>query len=185
MNTEKKTVWNKLKNDIDAFFGNPPQAKNKIVFTAENKELDFYELADDATPAVCDKARYDGKPAGDSKDGVYVVQSGETYKFTGEELTEIVAKVEDTTDTTVEDLKTENAALTTEIENLKTQIENLATEKTTLNQRISDAETIIKNFKDLAKDEEDEDEKRDPKTPEADGGKSRVASALNNLKTKK
>ena len=185
MNTEKKTVWNKLKNDIDAFFGNPPQAKNKIVFTAENTELDFYELADDATPAVGDKAKYDGKPAGDSNGGEYVVQSGDTYKFTGEELTDIVPKDEDAADTTVEDLKTENAALATEIENLKTQIENLATEKTTLNQRISDAETIIKNFKALAKDEEEEDDKRDSKTPEAGGGKSRVASALNNLKTKK
>ena len=87
--------------------------------------MDFYELADDATPAVGDKAKYDGKPAGDSNGGEYVVQSGDTYKFTGEELTEIVAKVEDAADTTVEDLKTENAALTTEIENLKTQIENL------------------------------------------------------------
>lgn len=182
MNTEKKTVWNKLKQDIDAFFGNPPQVKNKIVFTAENAELDFYELADDATPAIGDKAKYDGKPAGDSKDGVYVVQSGETYKFTGEELTAIEPKEEDEPDTTVEDLKTENATLATEIENLKTQIANLATEKTTLNKRISDAETIIKNFKDLSKDEDEGDDKRDPKIPEGNDGQSRVASAFNKLK---
>lgn len=183
MNTEKKSVWNQLKKDIDAFFGNPPQAKNKIVFTAENAELDFYEIADDATPAIGDKAKYDGKPAGDSNDGVYVVQSGETYKFTGEELTAIEPKEEDEPDTTVEDLKTENATLATEIENLKTQIANLATEKTTLNKRVSDAETIIKNFKDLSKDEDDEgDGKRDPKTPEGNDGQSRVASAFNKLK---
>lgn len=186
MNTEKKTVWNKLKQDIDAFFGTPSQVKNKIVFTAENAELDFYELADDATPAIGDKAKYDGKPAGDSNEGTYVLQSGETYTFSGEELTAITPKEEEV-DTTVEDLKTENATLTAEVENLKNQITNLKTEKETLSNRITTAETIIKNFNDFAKPEDDSDDsdKRDPKQPEANGGDSRVASAFNNLKKQK
>ena len=186
MNTEKKTVWNKLKQDIDAFFGTPSQAKNKIVFTAENAELDFYELADDATPAIGDKAKYDGKPAGDSNEGTYVLQSGETYTFSGEELTAITPKEEEA-DTTVEDLKAENATLATEIENLKKQITNLTTEKETLSNRITTAETIIKNFNDFAKPEENtnDGDARDPKQPEVNGVDSRVASAFNNLKKQK
>lgn len=186
MNTEKKTVWNKLKQDIDAFFGTPSQAKNKIVFTAENAELDFYELADDATPAIGDKAKYDGKPAGDSNEGTYVLQSGETYTFSGEELTSITPKEEEV-DTTVEDLKAENATLATEIENLKNKITNLTTEKETLSNQITAAETIIKNFNDFAKPEEktNDGDARDPKQPEANGGDSRVASAFNNLKKQK
>lgn len=186
MNTEKKTVWNKLKQDIDAFFGTPSQAKNKIVFTAENAELDFYELADDATPAIGDKAKYDGKPAGDSNEGTYVLQSGETYTFSGEELTSITPKEEEV-DTAVEDLKAENATLATEIENLKNKITNLTTEKETLSNQITAAETIIKNFNDFAKPEEktNDGDARDPKQPEANGGDSRVASAFNNLKKQK
>ena len=186
MNTEKKTLWNRIQKDINDFLGIPAPTKNKIVFTAENAELDFYDLADDATPAIGDKAKYDGKPAGDSNNGEYIIASGETYKFTGEELTEIVPKEEET-DTTVDDLKSENATLTTEIENLKNKIASLETEKATLTNRITTAENIIKNFQDFSKsdDSADDSDQRDPKTTEANGGESRVASAFNNLKKQK
>src|SRR5690606_29478465 len=92
MSKNKQTVWNKLKKDIDAFFGG---IQNKIVFTADNSELDFYELGEDETPAIGDKARFDGKPAGDSNGGEYVIPNVGTYKFTGEELTEIVVSEDD------------------------------------------------------------------------------------------
>jgi len=37
---DKKTSWNKIKDAMNAFLG----VQNKIIFTAENAELDFYEL---------------------------------------------------------------------------------------------------------------------------------------------
>lgn len=176
----KKGAWNALKSKIDDFFNDAP--KNKIVFTADNSELDFYELDDDATPAVGDKAKFDGKPAGDSNDGEYTMASGEVYKFTGEELTEIVAKEEES-----DDLEAENAALTTENETLKTEIENLKKERTATNKKLSDATAIINGFKNLSKDDEDDDEekKRDSKSKEDDAPKSRVGNAFNKLKNKK
>ncbi|MDV4026132.1 hypothetical protein CMT52_17510, partial [Elizabethkingia anophelis] len=125
----RKGTWNKLKKQIDDFFGG---AKNKIVYTADNSELDFYELGEDDTPAVGDKAKFDGKPAGESNDGEYVMPSGETYKFTGEELTEIVAKTEDKD----EDLAAENETLKEEVSNLQEEVKNLKSEKSALNKKL-------------------------------------------------
>ncbi len=145
---KKKDLWKQIEN----FFKG---TKNKIVFTAENFELDFYELGDEDIPAIGDKAKYDGKPAGESNDGEYVMASGETYKFTGEELTEIVPKEEETSE--VEDLKSENADMKTEIANLKTKISGLEN-------KITDATAIIENFKSLESEDEDEGKgERNPK----------------------
>ena len=178
-NQNQKDAWKNIKNMVDKFFGG---AKNKVVFTADNSELDFYELEDTATPAVGDKAKYDGKPAGDSNDGKYTMPSGDVYKFTGEELTEIVPKEEDAT----EDLAVENESLKTEIENLKTEVQNLKSEKDTVNKKLNDATAIIKGFQNLTKenDEEEEDGKRDPKTGNDEGKQSRVGGAINKLKNR-
>ncbi len=156
-NQNEKDAWKQIKNKIDKFFGG---SKNKVVFTADNSELDFYELDDTATPAVGDKAKYDGKPAGESNDGKYTMPSGEVYIFEGEELKEIQPKEDDGNN-----LEAENTALKTENENLKTEIENLKAEKGTLNKKLSDATSIIKGFQNLTKDkdEDDEEEKRDGK----------------------
>lgn len=171
---ERKSIMQKIENFLKG-------TKNKIVFTADNSELEFYELDDDATPAIGDKAKYDGKPAGDSNDGEYTIQSGEVYKFTGEELTEIVAKEEE-----ADDLEAENATLTAENETLKTEIENLKKERTATNKKLSDATSIINGFKKLSKDddEEDEEDKRDPKPGKDNPSKSRVGNALKNLKNR-
>ena len=176
--SKDKSFWNKIKKDIDSFLGSGTQ--NKIVFTADNSELDFYELEEDATPAVGDKAKFDGKPAGDSNDGEYTMPSGETYKFTGEELTEIVPKEEES-----DDLEAENAALNAENETLKIEIENLKKEKVAINKKLSDATSIINGFKNLTKDDDGEDEegKRDPKQT-GDEKQSRVGDAINKFKNK-
>lgn len=151
---EKKTLLGELKTLLNSFAG---KANNKIIFTAEQEELDFYDLADDATPAIGDKATFDGKPAGESNDGVYVLASGETYTFTGEELTEIMPK---DGEVTTEEVAAENEALKAEIVNLKAknklQKENLAA----LNLKVKTAEQIVEkvNALDLSIDEDDEDE---------------------------
>ena len=151
-NKKKESILNKITKLLAG-------TKNLIVFTAEQKELDFYELEEGDTPGIGDKATFDGKPAGDSNDGTYIMASGETYVFTGEELTTITPADEDTDDGTV-DLAAENAALKEEIANLK------ATETANL-KAISNLKKDLKTHKNLlaelaaveADDEDEEEEK--------------------------
>lgn len=93
--------------------------QNKVVSTADGKELDFYELADDAVIAVGDKAYYDGMDA----DGSFIMPNGDTYVFIAGELQEIQS--EDETDTNAEDLAEANATielLTDKVNELESQI---------------------------------------------------------------
>ena len=171
-NKKKESILNRI---------NKLFAKNLIVFTAEQKELDFYDLVEGDTPGIGDKATFDGKPAGDSNDGTYVMASGETYVFTGEELTTITPADENTEDDT--DLAAENAALKEEIANLK------ATE-TSNNLVISNLKKDLKTHKNLlaelaaveADDEEDEDETPKPeKGRQNNAGKKDDAPKTRNL----
>ena len=160
-NNNNNAMSNKRQGIVNRVIKFLEGSKNLVVFTAEQKELDFYELEEGDTPGIGDKATFDGKPAGDSNDGTYVMASGETYVFTGEELTTITP-ADDAGDGT-EDLAAENAALKEEIANLK------ATE-TSNNLVISNLKKDLKTHKNLlaelaaveADDEEDEDETPKP-----------------------
>ena len=130
--------------------------KNKIVYTATSEELDFYELTDADTPAVGDKATFGGNPAGDSNNGEYVMATGETYKFTGEELTEIIPAVENS-----DDLATENAALKAENDTLKAEA---ATNKLTIANLKKDLKTsknLLAQFAAIQTEDEDAEEEED------------------------
>jgi len=133
--------------------------KNKIVYTATSEELDFYELTDADTPAVGDKATFGGNPAGDSNNGEYVMATGETYKFTGEELTEIIPAVENS-----DDLATENAALKAENETLKAEAATNKMEISNLKKDLKTSKNLLTRFAAIQTEEEDMDE--DPETPE-------------------
>lgn len=174
MNKDKKSLWNKLRNDIDAFFGNPG-AKNKIVFTSTNDELDFYELSDDDTPKVGDKATFNGKPAGESNNGEYTLTSGETYKFTGEELTEIVPANNNS------ELENEIANLKNEVSNLKSRNKEYEKQVTELKNKVADAEKILKNLKDL-EGGEGEEEPEQPRNPKDAGQPEPVRNLFKNIK---
>ena len=120
-----KTVLNSVRKHLGL------ETLNLVMHTADSLELDFYELEAGDTPSVGDKATYDGKPAGDSNDGTYVMASGETYKFTGEELSEIIP-VDEAADDAAEDEGadagdgTENSAGDAEeIKNLKAKVATL------------------------------------------------------------
>lgn len=132
--------------------------KNKIVYTATSEELDFYELTDADTPAVGDKATFGGNPAGNSNNGEYVMATGEIYKFTGEELTEIVPKVANSND-----LVTENAALKIENEILKAEAVTNKTEMSNLKKDLKTSKNLLSRFAAIQIDEEYPDE--DPETP--------------------
>lgn len=150
------TLWAEIKNSVNTFFGTEG-SKNKIVYTAANEALDFYELADDATPVVGDKATFDGKPAGESNDGTYVMASGETYKFTGEELTEIMPAT-DGGNGADNALETENAELKNQITAKDAIIANLTKENKAKDKRIKDAETILNKIQNGFTDDEDLDD---------------------------
>lgn len=150
------TLWAEIKNSVNKFFGTEG-SKNKIVYTAANEALDFYELADDATPVVGDKATFDGKPAGESNDGTYVMASGETYKFTGEDLTEIIPAA-DGGDGADNALETENAELKNQITAKDAIIANLTKENKAKDKRIKDAETILNKIQNGFTDDEDLDD---------------------------
>lgn len=167
---ERKNLWNQIEN---FFKGAGP--KNKIVFTAENSELDFYELGENDTPKVGDKAQFDGKPAGESNNGEYVMQSGETYKFTGEELTEIVPKaVEDS------ELQAENDALNAEVQDLKNKLQEKETEISNLKSRNAQATKIIENFKKLESGVDNGEE--NPRNPKPENPKPENRDLFKNLK---
>lgn len=150
------TLWAEIKNSVNKFFGTEG-SKNKIVYTAANEALDFYELADDATPVVGDKATFDGKPAGESNDGTYVMASGETYKFTGEDLTEIIPAA-DGGDGADNALEIENAELKNQITAKDAIIANLTKENKAKDKRIKDAETILNKIQNGFTDDEDLDD---------------------------
>lgn len=174
MNKNKKSVLNTLLKQVQNFL----KSENKIVFTATNEELDFYELGDEDTPKVGDKAKFDGKPAGDSNDGTYILASGETYKFEGEELKEIIEANDDEND----DLEVENQKLKDENAELKSQLEALNKKKQKSDKELAEAKNIIKGFQNLQDDEED-DNGEETRTPKINNkGKTKLSSLYKNIK---
>lgn len=111
--SKKKSIFNKLKEVVALF-------QNKMILDSAGVEIDFYELEDGDTPNVGDVATIDGKPAGEYNDGVVTLVDGTIYKFSGEELTEIV---EPSTEV-IED-KEDADGKDAEIEALKKKIEEL------------------------------------------------------------
>lgn len=168
---DAKSLFGDIRNSVNKYLG---ITSNKLLATAEGTELDFYELAEDEIPVVRSgdttgsKALYGGKPAGESNDGEYLMASGETYKFEGEELVEIVAAEEDTEN----DADTENSAeqiaeLTAEVNALKAEKATLSNKLKETKNKLSEADKIIKAINaldpDEEEDEEDEAPARDPK----------------------
>lgn len=157
--SDKKSIWNKIKKDMNSFLG----VQNKIIFTADNTEIDFYELDDNAEPAVDDKAQISGEDV----QGEYVMASGETYVFDKGVLTEIKPKVDTPAGP---DLAAANAALKNEIEELKST-------QNSLNKKVADATEIIKTFNSFKSDFKIDEDARNPK-----GEPTPKRNLFNNLK---
>ena len=166
---EAKSLFAEIRNLASKYL-NP--AQNKIVLSAAAEELDFYDLDAEATPAIGDKATYDGAPAGDHNEGVYLMSSGETYKFTGEELTEITPKADEAADPTEAEnaLTVENEALKAENATLLNSINTLKADVKTLQEKDKAAAVIMAKLSALPDEDEDDElgadagrAKRDPK----------------------
>lgn len=163
MNKKTQTLYNK----VAKFLG---QFSNKVVSTADGKELDFYELEDDAVVKVGDKAYYDGMDA----DGSFIMPDGETYVFIAGELTEIQS--EDVTDTNAEALAEANATIALLTEQLEA-VSNKAVELDTQN-KAKDA--LIAGYKASSKPAPNQS-KEAPKTKEPEATPSKASSAVANL----
>jgi ATP-dependent Clp endopeptidase proteolytic subunit ClpP len=117
---------------------------NKIVFDAEGKELDFYELEENATIELGAKARYDGQDA----NGEYKVQSEEdasivlTYVFENGVLMEI-KEPEVVGEADAEEMQ----ALKDELEALKTQIAEKETAVVDLTEQVTNLKKENKSYK--------------------------------------
>jgi len=164
MNKKTQTLYNK----VAKFLG---QFSNKVVTTADGKELDFYELEDDAVIAVGDKAYYDGMDA----DGSFIMPSGETYVLVAGELTEIQS--EDITDTNAEALAEANATIALLTEQLEA-VSNKAVELDTQNKA---KDTLIAGYKASSKSAPTQS-KEAPKEKQKEAEPSKASLAVANLK---
>ena len=108
---EAQGMFAKLEEKIGNFFKNT-RPQNKVVQDASGAEIDFYELEEDATPAVGDKARINDADA----TGEHVMPNGETYIFEDGTLTEIRAEE---TEEEIEELKEEIEELKEELQQAK------------------------------------------------------------------
>lgn len=166
MNKKTQTLYNK----VAKFLG---QFSNKVVTTADGKELDFYELEDDAVVAVGDKAYYDGMDA----DGSFIMPSGETYVFIAGELQEIQS--EDETDTDESALAEANATIALLTEQLEA-VSNKAVELDTQN-KAKDA--LITGYKASSKPVPTQG-KEAPKAKEPEAKVTEASKAVANLNKK-
>ena len=136
MNDNSKSIVNKIIGLIEKGFG----SKNKIVFDAENAEVDFYELADGDTVKIGDKANYKGQPA----NGEIVMQSGETYVFENGTLTEIKAIAEE--DNALADALAENELLKEKIATLQETVTSNAANLLEIKNQLSKLTEIESGF---------------------------------------
>lgn len=121
--------------------------KNKIVFTADQKELDFYELQEDEPIEVGANARVNGEDAS----GEYVMESGETYVFEAGVLVEIIEKDLSDDVSEVEALKSEIEALKASYIESENVINDLKSQNKAMSKAISKIKALESEFEDTPK----------------------------------
>jgi ATP-dependent Clp endopeptidase proteolytic subunit ClpP len=166
---------------------------NKIVFDAEGKELDFYELEDSATIELGAKANYDGTAA----NGEYSVPSEndpalvETYVFENGVLLEIkeadVAAEEEADSEEMQALKEENENLKTQLAEYDGKVIDLTGEVTALKESNSSYKKAIAAIKAIETEHTPAQPAKAKQNPTATPAKeNRIAAGITNLtKTRK
>ncbi len=145
---------------------------NKVVSTADGKDLDFYELEDDAVIKVGDKAYYDGMDA----DGSFIMPDGETYVFIAGELTEIQSVDQTDTNANAEDL----AEAETTIVALTEKVNELINTVSELQASNSAKDVLIAGYKASSKPAPNQS-KEAPKEKEKEATPSKASKAVANL----
>lgn len=137
-NPKTKNILNKAMEFLKSF----APTLNKVVDTADEMQLDFYELEEDAVIEVGAKAKVEGKNA----EGEYVMKSGETYVFVDGELTEIKPKADDAPNEEAVALQAEIDALTEQLAAMNAAAETLQAKLETANTLNASNAAIIAKY---------------------------------------
>lgn len=154
-NKDRKGAFEQAKSWARSILG----IKNKIVFDAENNEVDFYELGDEDTISVGAKATIGGEPAS----GSVVMADGMTYVFEAGELIEIIEVVEDEEMASLreenETLTSENAELIEAINGIKDKFEAIQKENGELKGKVEAYKKAQSRY--APEDKKDKDARKD------------------------
>lgn len=168
MSTNKKSLIDQIKALIN---GN---VTAKIVFDANNAEINFFELAEDAVPVEGDMATVDGEPA----EGSYTMTDGSVYNFEAGALVSITMPEEEVT---VEELQTELEETMAKLSQTQAELATIKASLSVTKKTLQEKETILAKIASMkAEDFEEEEARRKPNRRSADPApkKSRVGSAI-------
>ena len=178
INSKKNKMGKKNKTLFDKFQAwlkdnDETSKKNLIVKTADQTEIDFYELKDDATPKIGDKAKIDGESA----KGSHVLQDKTTYIFIDGELTEIK---EDESNDEIEALQAKIDALEADKIALQNKVDKnkdkYVRKKTELKEVQEKFDSLKNLFSDVIVDDKGRQSKRVNK------GSSKMGAYIKNIK---
>lgn len=175
MNNDKNKTAKDILSIIKDFFKGTENAVSKILYDANQNEVDFYELDADSEALVGSKATIDGSPA----EGSVVMADGKTYVFESGVLMEIIEPEDDGEIEIVEELKEQVTTLETTLEEKETEIATLTKERDSALKVISRIQKI--QSKAVGTTDDDKKTKRTG-TPKKEA--SRGKRALANLKTR-
>lgn len=163
-NTENVGTFEEFFSKLSALLNSskkePKKIQNKIVFDANQSEVDFYELGEDEVIEVGAKATIDGKPA----DGDVLMADGNTFVFSNGELIEIKEAEEDVNDedSRIAELEAELASLKASKES---ELNAVQEENKTLQNKVTELEAVVNKIKAL--ETEFKNEKKTPPRKEA------------------
>lgn len=160
-NTKSASILAKAMEFLKSVGGSPV---NKLVSTADEMELDFYELAQDDMVEVGAKARIDGADA----EGSYVMKEGETFVFVAGELTEIVAKAEE--------------VISEDVVAMQATINDLTAKLEAVTAHAMKQDTILANYKNIVSASNKDEGKGKPAKVDAPVA-SNISEKIQNLKT--
>jgi septal ring factor EnvC (AmiA/AmiB activator) len=153
---------------------------NKVVFTADNAEILFPNLEEDAEVVVGESATIDGTPA----EGEVTAADGRILVFEGGVLTEIKEEVtSELTDDELEEVLTEILevveTIAEEVEELQTEMKVQKKEKAEIQAKLKKAEDIIAKMKGAGSPAPEDDKK------EKNGKKQEVSGVVAQWKANK
>lgn len=158
--TNKMAKTSKLKEFLAFFKG---ETINKVIFSADNKELNFTDLAEDATIEVGAKATYDGIPA----EGEVTGADGNIYVFEAGTLLEIKEPAQEDATDEIADALVAVLEVATELEDrvvtLETETIAIKKERDDFKTKLATATATIAKLKGSSSSPDDDKKDKDNK----------------------
>jgi ATP-dependent protease ClpP protease subunit len=152
--------------------------QNKIIFDANNEELEFPELSEEETIIEGAKATYKGQPA----NGEIVAADGNTYVFENGILKAIKKKIDEEEAAEKRALEEQLNQAQTEIQALKTQLETINQEKANIKNELDKKDQIINKVKALESEFVVDETKEKPKSPKSESKTQNFMKNINEIK---